>query len=681
MPAQYGELIMFRNLSIKHKLTLIITLVTSTALILGFTGITLTYYNEVRNNLIESVEQEAKLVASYSQVPVALNFHDDLERILSDVLVPSTHSSAICDLDPNQIIQVDSGGGLLTEKNACHLTDQRWQGKWLWVTHAIVDVSGEPIGAVTLKVSTADFNASVSRFASLALMFTLLSIGFSFFLAGRLQTYISGPIIDLKEATQQLCNEENYNFRVPVKSEDDIGSLSQSFNRMLEAMEQRLIERNQAITKMHQLANYDSLTELPNRTLCLDRLDQAIAKVSRNQQKLAIMFIDLDNFKDINDYLGHSAGDILLVKVSRNLNSALRQSDTLARLGGDEFVVILTEFESQDNLSMVADKCVNAVSQEFNIMDNIVTTSASIGIAIYPDDASTAEALMKAADSAMYQAKAQGKKSYYFYEERINAIIARRHTLANALRLALKENQLHVEYQPVVELVSNQIVGAEALIRWHHPDFGMISPAEFIPISESTGLILPISLFVVESVCQFISNFQTQLGHQFSIALNLSPVILRQSSLVKKIETLLIEYKVPPKAVCFEVTENTLMNEMEHCIQSLNALKQLGSRISIDDFGTGYSSLSYLSKLPVDNLKIDRSFINDMLHDSNDTAITLAIISLAQNLGLKVIAEGVEDQAQLTFLTQHHCEYIQGFLVSPSKPDRAFISFLKSYNL
>jgi diguanylate cyclase (GGDEF)-like protein len=672
---------MFRQLSIKNKLTLIITLVTTTALILGFTGITLTYYNETRSNLIKSIEHEAKLVANYSQVPVALDFHDDLKRILNDVTISSAHTSAICDREPSQIIQADNGGGRLTDKSDCYLKGPLWQDKWLWVTETIYDISGELIGLVILKVSTADFNATINRFAYLALIFTALSIGFSFFLAGRLQTYISRPITDLKEATQQLCNQENYNFRVPVTSDDDIGSLSLSFNRMLEAMEHRLVERNQAITKMHLLANYDPLTKLPNRTLCLDRLEQAISKVSRDQETLAIMFIDLDNFKDVNDFLGHSAGDLLLVKVSNNLSNALRQSDTLARLGGDEFVVILTEFESKESLSMIAEKCVQAVSQEFKIMDNIVTTSASIGIAIYPDDAFSSEELMKAADSAMYQAKAKGKNAFYFYEERINAILARRHTLAGALRFALKEQQLHVEYQPVVELSSNKIVGAEALIRWKHPDFGMISPAEFIPIAESTGLILPISLFVVESVCQFIAKFRAELSDNFSVALNLSPAILRQSSLVTQIEVFLNQYEVPAKAVCFEVTENALMNEMEHCIQTLNALKKLGSRISIDDFGTGYSSLSYLSKLPVDNLKIDRSFINDMLHDSNDTAITLAIISLAQSLDLKVIAEGVEDQAQLKFLKKHNCEYIQGFLVSPSKPDRAFTSFLKSYNL
>jgi diguanylate cyclase (GGDEF)-like protein len=671
---------MFRQLSIKKKLTLIITLVTTTALILGFTGITLTYYNETRSNLIKSIEHEAKLVASYSQVPVALDFHDDLKRILDDITISSAHTSVICDREPNKIIQKDNGGGRITDEAACLLKGQIWQGEWLWVTQVIYDIAGESIGLVVLKVSTADFNAGISRFAYMALMFTLLSIGFSFILAGRLQTFISRPITDLKEATQQLCNEEHYNFRVPITSEDEIGSLSNSFNRMLEAMEHRLIERNQAITKMHLLANYDPLTELPNRTLCLDRLDQAISKVSRSQETLAIMFIDLDNFKDINDFLGHSAGDLLLVKVSNNLSKALRQSDTLARLGGDEFVVILTEFESKESLSMVAEKCVRAISQEFDIMDSIVTASASIGIAIYPDDASSSEELMKAADSAMYQAKAKGKNAFYFYEERINAILARRHTLAGALRFALKEQQLHVEYQPVVELSSNNIVGAEALIRWNHPDFGMISPAEFIPIAESTGLILPISLFVVESVCQFIAKFRADLSDDFSIALNLSPAILRQNSLVTQIEAFLNQYEIPAKAVCFEVTENALMNEMEHCIQTLNALKKLGSRISIDDFGTGYSSLAYLSKLPVDNLKIDRSFINDMLHDDSDTAITLAIISLAQSLALKVIAEGVEDQAQLKFLKQHNCEYIQGFLVSPSKPDRAFISFLKSYN-
>ncbi len=646
----------------------------------GFAGITLSYYNENKSSLIDGMAQEAKLVASYSQVPVALNFHDDLERILGDVLISSDHTSAVCDFDPAKIIQVNAGGGKIDDATVCQASGSIWENQWLWVTQPMLDVSGEKLGMVVFKISTLPFYQSVRIFVYWALVFTLLSIAFSYFLAKRLQSYISQPILDLEAATKQVCSEENYDFRVQVKSQDEIGSLSLSFNKMLEAMEQRLTERNNAIKEMHTLANYDSLTRLPNRALCLDRLTQAIAKEGRHENKVALMFIDLDNFKDVNDFLGHNAGDILLIEVSRNLGNALRQGDTLARLGGDEFVVILTDFSSKTDLANVAEKCISAVAQDFNIMDNVITASASIGIAVYPDDASTSVELMKAADSAMYQAKERGKNAYYFYEERINAVVARKHTLANALRLALKKNQLHVEYQPVVDLNSDKIVGAEALIRWSHPELGKISPAEFIPIAESTGLIFPLSLFVIESVCQFIAKSRHQFDDDFSVAVNLSPAILRQNYLLEKIKAYLNQYQVPAKSICFEVTENTLMNEMERCIQTLNALKQLGSRVSIDDFGTGYSSLSYLSKLPVDNLKIDRSFIDDMLHDTNDTAITLAIISLAQSLKLKVIAEGVENQDQRLFLQQCSCEYIQGFLVSPSRPDAAFMAFLSQYN-
>lgn len=671
---------MLEKLTIKNKLTLIMTLVTSVTLMFGFAGITLSYYNENKSSLIEGMQKEAKLVASYSQVPVALNFHEDLKRILDDVLIPSSHTSAICDFDPRQIIQVDAGGGKISDTGACHATGSLWENQWLWVTQPMLDVAGEELGVVVFKISTAPFYSGVRIFIYWALVFTLLSIAFSYFLAKRLQTYISNPIIDLEAATKQVCSAENYDFRVPVKTQDEIGSLSHSFNQMLEAMEQRLVERNNAIKEMHVLANYDSLTRLPNRALCLDRLTQAIAKVGRGENKVALMFIDLDNFKDVNDFLGHNAGDILLIEVSKSLTSALREGDTLARLGGDEFVIILTDFESKTDLANVADKCIAAIAQEFSIMDNIITASASIGIAVFPDDASSSVELLKAADSAMYQAKERGKNAYYFYEERINAIVARKHTLANALRLALKRNQLHVEYQPVVDLKSDQIVGAEALIRWEHPDLGKVSPVEFIPIAESTGLIFPLTVFVIESVCRFISKSRHQFDDNFSVALNLSPAILKQNFLLEKIKAFLNQYQIPAKSICFEVTENTLMNEMERCIQTLNALKQLGSRVSIDDFGTGYSSLSYLSKLPVDNLKIDRSFIDDILHDTNDTAITLAIISLAQSLNLKVIAEGVENQEQRLFLQQCSCEYIQGFLVSPSKPDAAFMSFLSQYN-
>ncbi|UZE95034.1 putative bifunctional diguanylate cyclase/phosphodiesterase [Alkalimarinus alittae] len=671
---------MFRKLSIKNKLTLIMTLVTTVTLMFGFAGITLSYYNENKSNLIESVEKEARLVASYSQVPVALNFHDDLKRILDDVLIPTAHTSAICDFDPPQIIQVDAGGGEINDSSVCQQSGSLWQNQWLWITHPMLDVAGEEMGVVVFKISTAPFYQGVQAFVYWALVFTLLSIALSYFLAKHLQRFISSPIVELEAATKQVCNAESYDFRVPVRTQDEIGSLSHSFNQMLEAMEQRLIERNNAIKEMHVLANYDSLTRLPNRALCLDRLTQAIAKEGRRDHKVALMFIDLDNFKDVNDFLGHNAGDILLIEVSKNLEKALREGDTLARLGGDEFVVLLTDFDSKTDLAKVADKCITAVAREFSIMDNIVTASASIGIAVYPDDAKTSVELLKAADSAMYQAKSRGKNAYYFYEERINAVVARKHTLANALRYALKENQLHVEYQPVVDLKTDQIVGAEALIRWNHPELGKVSPAEFIPIAESTGLIFPLSLFVIESVCRFVSKSRHQFNDDFSVALNLSPVILKQKFLLENIKGFLHQYQVPAKSICFEVTENTLMNEMERCIQTLNALKQLGSRVSIDDFGTGYSSLSYLSKLPVDNLKIDRSFIDDIVHDTNDTAITLAIISLAQSLKLKVIAEGVENQEQRLFLQHCSCEYIQGFLVSPSRPDASFMTFLNKYN-
>ncbi|MFD2229829.1 putative bifunctional diguanylate cyclase/phosphodiesterase [Alkalimarinus sediminis] len=671
---------MLQRLTLKNKLTLIITLVTTVTLMFGFAGITFSYYNENKSSLIEGLEKEAKLIASYSQVHVALNFNDELKTILEDVLIPGAHTSAVCDFDPQQVIQVDAGGGEITDTSVCKSSESVWGNQWLWVTQPVLDVSGEEIGAVVFKVSLEAFYSGVRTFVYWALVFTLLSIAFSYALAKRLQSYISKPILDLEAATNQVCKAENYDFRVPVKSQDEIGSLSHSFNQMLEAMEQRLVERNNAIKEMHVLANYDSLTRLPNRALCLDRLTQAIAKVGRGDNKVALMFIDLDNFKDVNDYLGHNAGDILLIEVSKSLSSALREGDTLARLGGDEFVIILTDFESKTDLANVADKCISAIAKEFSIMENSITASASIGIAVFPDDAATSVELLKAADSAMYQAKERGKNAYYFYEERINAIVARKHTVSNALRFALRKNQLHVEYQPVVNLCSDKIVGAEALIRWNHPELGKISPAEFIPIAESTGLIFPVSIFVIESVCRFISKYRHKLDDDFSVALNLSPAILKQNFLLDKIKMYLNQYQIPAKYICFEVTENTLMNEMERCIQTLNALKQLGSKVSIDDFGTGYSSLSYLSKLPVDNLKIDRSFIDDILHDTNDTAITLAIISLAQSLKLKVIAEGVENQDQRLFLQQCSCEYIQGFLVSPSKTDTAFMMFLREYN-
>ncbi|MCF6149382.1 MAG: EAL domain-containing protein [Candidatus Kuenenia sp.] len=436
-------------------------------------------------------------------------------------------------------------------------------------------------------------------------------------------------------------------------------------------------ERKKSERRIRQLAYYDHLTGLPNKVLYLDRLKQSMSSAQRSRKILAVMYLDLDRFKTINDTLGHSAGDRLLKIVSERLVQLLRQEDTVTRIGGDEFTVLLPGLSQVKYAAVIANKILETIRQPLVLNSYEINISSSIGIAIYPNDGTDAELLLKNADLAMYHAKNQGKDNYQFYAPEMSEKISGQLIMENDLRKALKRDELLVYYQPKINTFTRKIAGVEALIRWKHPEKGFIEPAEFIRSAEFSGLIIPIGEWVLYTACKQNKAWQ-DAGHEpFSIAVNLSAGQFQQKDLVEMVSSILKETGMESNYLELEVTESTAMKDVYASSEKMKSLNDIGVSITIDDLGTGYSSLSYLKKFPIRSLKIDQAFVRDVTTDKNDAAIVTAIIAMAKGLKLKVVAEGVETREQFDFLRQHQCDELQGYLFGKPVPAKEFEEFFK----
>lgn len=429
--------------------------------------------------------------------------------------------------------------------------------------------------------------------------------------------------------------------------------------------------RKRAEEKLLQLAHYDLLTGLPNRNLLSDRLRQAIAAAKRDKAHLAVMFLDLDSFKPINDTFGHDVGDLLLKEVAKRLSDCVRESDTVSRVGGDEFVLLLPTVVEHD-ARQVAEKMLHAVTQPFDLRGNTLHVSSSIGIAMYPNHGSEEKLLIKNADTAMYRAKQSGRNNFQFFTDEMNIHASERLALENGLRRALREREFFLVYQPLMALGSSRIVGVEALLRWRHPERGVILPEEFIPLAEESGLILPIGEWVLQTACRQLREWSQNAIPTFRIGINLSARQFRQRDLPGMVRRVMEENRVSPSNLEIELTESTLIEDAEWAAEALQQLKDMGIRLSIDDFGTGYSSLRYLQLFPIDNLKIDAHFTCDLATNANDQAIATAIIAMGHSMQMSVVAEGVETLQQLEFLRDRGCDVIQGYYVDePLSPEKA----------
>jgi diguanylate cyclase (GGDEF)-like protein len=425
------------------------------------------------------------------------------------------------------------------------------------------------------------------------------------------------------------------------------------------------IERKRYQEQLEHQANYDALTGLPNRNLLLDRLKQAVYS-QRQARSIAVVFIDLDHFKLINDSLGHNAGDTLLQKMAERLRLAVRDGDTVSRMGGDEFILVLNDQHNEDVVFRAMQRVVARVNEPITIDGRELYVTCSAGISLHPQDGTDVETLLKNADAAMYRAKENGRNNFQFYLAEMNTLVNERLSLETSLRRALERNELLLHYQPKLDLKTGRIVGVEALVRWQHPEWGLIYPDRFIPLAEETGLINQIGDWVLRTACAQNRAWQDAGLSPVVMSVNLSPRQFRQDALFKSVARTLSETGLRPEHLEMEITESMVMHNAEASIAILKGLKEIGVHLSVDDFGTGYSSLAYLKNLPIEILKIDRSFVHDINGASGkgDGLLAQAIISLGHSLKLKVIAEGVEQESQLDFLKAHHCDEAQGFLFS-----------------
>lgn len=486
-----------------------------------------------------------------------------------------------------------------------------------------------------------------------------------------MEAYVGIPLFDSQDKPLGVLFAM---FRHPLANPE----FSKSVMHIFAARTSAEIERLRNEERIKHMAYYDSLTGLPNRELLIDRLNQALAHAIRSETCVAIMLLDLDHFKAINDSLGHPVGDKLLSEVAQRLQDSIRDEDTVARLGGDEFVILLTDIGTREDAlthsTRIADKIRNRLSPAYLIEGHNLIVTPSIGIALYPDDGDTAEALIKHADTAMYQAKDHGRNNYKFFSPAMNVAAVTRLEMEGALRKALKEEQFECVLQPKLSISDNTIIGAELLLRWNHPTMGIVSPGEFIPVAEETGLILPIGTWVMHQACRYaheILSSQNYFSELNNLSFNVSPRQFSQPDFVSLLQEAIEMYGVCPDCLELEVTENVLIHDVQKVDKKLKELKELGVGISIDDFGTGYSSLRYLQQLPIDTIKIDRAFVSEISENHNNAVIVETILAMADHLGMKTIAEGIETEEQLEILRKQGCQSYQGYLYSkPVSPEK-----------
>jgi len=576
------------------------------------------------------------------------------------------------------------------------------------------DPSSPIVGAVILEY-TQLYNALIAEErTTLALMFGLgVAAVLLLFILGLLLTTTLGRRLKALEVGVALVTGGGCQIKVSERPRDEIGKLGAAFNKMnsdlkfasaqlskdQQMLEARVTERTaeladvnvhlQAEMREKQLANerseylayYDSLTTLPNRRMFGTLLERSIVHARRYKKELAVLFIDLDRFKNINDTLGHGAGDLMLNEVAQRLKACIRESDTVARLGGDEFVILLPEIGNQTDVVTVAQHVLSAIFKPTILLGQEFRITASVGISLYPSGGEDEQTLMKNADVAMYRAKEDGKNNFKFYSETMNSYSFERLALESSLRLALERNEFALHYQPKLAVGTNEITGMEALLRWQHPALGMVAPIKFIPIAEETGLIVPIGMWVLKTAClQNVAWQKSGMAH-LCMAVNLSPRQFSDDNLLRDIAASLAESGMDPTLLELEITEGMLMHDVDRAMKTLTALRDMGVRLAIDDFGTGYSSLSQLKRFPVNTIKVDRSFVRDLDSNAEDRGITEAIIAMGKTLSLTVIAEGVETEGQLAFLRQHHCDEFQGFYFSKAVPADEFAELVKAQTM
>jgi diguanylate cyclase (GGDEF)-like protein len=564
----------------------------------------------------------------------------------------------------------------------------------------IRDINKEPIGMFRMKTPRAIYGTGVKAVNYYLSTFMVLAVIFSLFMLWLLRYLIISRLEKLDHQVAKISETNAIDQRVDTGGNDELSSVATEINHMLdiiqvsqeqlehrveertlelqktnvqlqaEITERKSIERELIIHKEHlvRLAHYDNLTSLPNRVFFNEILNKAISHASRNEKVLAILFIDLDRFKTINDALGHTVGDLVLKEMSSRFSNLLRSGDILARLGGDEFIVLLNDIGDMKQAAAVAAKVLTSSSQPVVVESHEFFITASIGISVFPNDGRSLEDLQKNADMAMYKSKRNGGGVFHFYSHDMDTAANEHIRLEAALRKGIQNNELILHYQPQLDLKDGKIKRVEALIRWESPELGLVSPGAFIPLAEETGLIMPIGEWALHEACRTAKQWIDQGYEPISVAVNVSPKQFRYQDIASIAKDALTKTGLPPEYLEVEITETAVMDNVENAIEKLKSLREMGIHISVDDFGTGYTSISYLKQYPINTLKIDQAFIKGIPRNQHDVGITTAVIALGHNLGLEIVAEGVETIEQMQFLSEHGCDFIQGYYISRPLP-------------
>jgi len=705
----------FRDISIRHKLTLIIVVISSVSLLLASIAFITTDRINTRESLGNNLRTMAEIIAANSAA--ALLFGDTLaaEENLG-FLKAQQHIEAavIFGLDGSEFVNYRKASARYIdlpepdfETNNILFRDN-YVALFSNITH-----EGETIGAVYIRADLDSMHQHLVWFLGIVCSVLLTSLLVTLMLSARMQRIITDPLLRLSAIARQISTEKNYSLRVVGEGKDELGNLVVDFNKMLdeiqlrddELMEHRvqledrvtqrtreLEESNNQLSqskkqaetvakRMEYHAHHDDLTGLPNRALLNDRINKELAHARRQKSMMALLFLDLDRFKVINDSLGHAIGDQLLRVISRRLKNCVREEDTIARLGGDEFMILLPRITSSSDAGRVGRKVTDALVEPVSCNGHELHITTSIGISIYPFDSTNVETLIKNADISMYRAKELGRNKVVYYTAEMNAGSRKQLALETNLRKALDRGELQLHYQPKINIAKDTIVGVEALLRWNHPSMGSISPAEFIPVAEDSGLIIPIGEWVLKTAFKQLREWHDAGHDELTMAVNLSSAQLSRSGIEASINEAISDAGIDPCMAELEITENVAMQDIESAIATLDKLKCTGINIAMDDFGTGYSSLSYLRRLPIDIVKIDQSFVRDIPDSKEATLIAQAIIAMAQSLKLSLIVEGIETVKQLNYFRQQGCEVMQGFLFSRPVAAEELLEILNSHTI
>ena len=703
-----------RNMPIRRKLTLLIVIISTVSLLLASIAFITSDRINTRKTVSNNLDTLADIIAANSSAALLLADPVAAQETLG-FLASQQHIqlAAIYDMDGNKFASYTKPV-LKLELPATDLHSEHilFRGDHVELfTHIVF--AGEAIGVVYLRSDMEVIHDRLIWFLGIVAIVFTVSLLVTFVLSAQLQRFITDPLLRLSAIARQISTEKNYAVRVIGEGKDELGNLITDFNAMLDEiqsrdnelrehrlkLEERVAQRTRELeianeqlelskeraesvaSRMEYHAHHDALTGLPNRILLNDRITSELTHARRQQTHAALLFLDLDRFKIINDSLGHAVGDQLLRVISRRLNNCVREEDTVARLGGDEFMILLPRISGSSDAGRIARKITACLEDPISCNGHELHITASIGISIYPYDGADAETLIKHADISMYRAKELGRNKAVYYTAEMNAGPRKQLDMETNLRNAMDSNQLKVFYQPKVDISRNMIIGVEALLRWEHPTMGFISPLDFIPVAEDSSLIAPIGEWVLNTAFRQLQQWHSAGFTNLTVAVNLSSVQLLQPGFKNVVAQALEESGLDARMIELEVTENVAMENIDTAIIILEKFKSMGISITMDDFGTGYLSLSYLRRLPIDTVKINKSFVREIPDSDEDAMIAQAIIARAQSLKLSLIVEGVENVRQLNFFRQQGIYMVQGYLFSKPVEASEILKMLESQTL